>query len=118
MDEDLLALGLMLSIFILWPISMVLLIIGIASYTRTKSWDKARKTAATEKAESNPLVDPEDSDKDFYDTDDEEDIEAQRKEEEVDGHLTFNQKWRKEFCRGWKGKRISEIEQLPAYRKE
>jgi len=105
MDEDLIAFGCFMVLFLAFPFLAVLGITGCVAYGRTKAWDKARNERAVrlESSESNPLVEN-DENSDFYDTDDEIEHNARKAEEEADRSLTFRQKFRKEFKKMWNGK--------------
>ncbi|KAF1838663.1 hypothetical protein BDW02DRAFT_564771 [Decorospora gaudefroyi] len=109
MDEDLIAFGIVMLLFLSFPFLMVLSITGCIAYSRTKAWDKARNQRAVSlEAETNRLVEADDE-SDFYDTDDEEEHNKRVAEEEIDKSLTFNQKFRKEFKKVWSGKGKTEI---------
>ncbi|CBX98528.1 hypothetical protein IAQ61_007844 [Plenodomus lingam] len=105
MDEDLIAFGCVMVLFLAFPFITILGITGCVAYSRTKAWDKARNQRAVslESSETNPLVENEDE-SDFYDTDDETEQKTRKAEEEADKHLTFSQKFRKEFAKVWSGK--------------
>lgn len=111
-DEDLF-ISIVAGVMMLGPFILVGLCLPCCvSYSRAKTWDKQRKATLekTANGEANPLVTSDSDDEaDFYDTEDEEDLEAQKKEQEEDSHLTFNQKWRKEFGRFWRGKSNNDI---------
>jgi hypothetical protein len=109
MDEDLVAFGIVMMLFLSFPFLTVLSITGCVAYSRTKTWDKARNQRAvgleSSNGETNRLVSDEaDEESDFYDTDDEEEHKKNKTEEEADKYLTFNQKFRKEFKKVWSGK--------------
>ncbi|KAI4918172.1 hypothetical protein J4E90_002553 [Alternaria incomplexa] len=109
MDEDLIAFGIVMLLFLSFPFLTVLSITGCVAYSRTKTWDKARNQRAvsleSSNGETNRLVSDEaDEESDFYDTDDEEEHTKAKAEEEADKYLTFNQKFRKEFKKVWSGK--------------
>ncbi|CAN9393883.1 unnamed protein product [Alternaria alternata] len=100
MDEDLVAFGIVMMLFLSFPFLTVLSITGCVAYSRTKTWDKARNQRAvgleSSNGETNRLVSDEaDEESDFYDTDDEEEHKKNKAEEEADKYLTFNQKFRK-----------------------
>lgn len=112
MDEDLIAFGIVMLLFLSFPFLTVLSITGCVAYSRTKAWDKARNQRAVslESSETNRLVtEAEDSESDFYDTDDEEEHNQRQAEEEADKHLTFGQKYRKEFKSVWTGKGKTDV---------
>jgi hypothetical protein len=101
MDEDLVAFGCVMLLFLCFP---------FLTYSRTKTWDKARNQRAVNlESETNPLVESNDDESDFYDTDDEEEHNTRCAEEEADKNLTFNQKFRKEFKKVWSGKGKTDI---------
>jgi hypothetical protein len=108
MDEDLIAFGIVMLLFLSFPFVTVLSITSCVAYSRTKTWDRARNQRAVslEADEANPLVPSSDDseEEDFYDTDDEEEHNVRRAEEDADKHLTFGQKFRKEFRKVWSGK--------------
>ncbi|CAO2649191.1 Nn.00g101400.m01.CDS01 [Neocucurbitaria sp. VM-36] len=103
MDEDLIAFGIVMVLFLTFPFLIVLSITGCVAYGRTKAWDKARNQA-TVGLEGTPLVNSADEESDFYDTDDETEHNKRKAEEEADKFLTFKQKFRKEFRKVWNGK--------------
>jgi hypothetical protein len=104
MDEDLIAFGIVMLVFLSMPFFFVMSITGCIAYSRTKAWDKSRNQGAIT-LESTRLVDNADDDEsDFVDTDDEDDHNKRKAEEEADKTLTFNQKFRKEFKKCWNGK--------------
>ncbi|OAL06893.1 hypothetical protein IQ06DRAFT_288730 [Phaeosphaeriaceae sp. SRC1lsM3a] len=104
MDEDLIAFGIVMVLFLSFPFFIVMSITGCVAYSRTKAWDKSRNQGAIT-LESTRLVDGRDDDEsDFVDTDDEDDYNKRKAEEEADKTLTFNQKFRKEFKKCWNGK--------------
>jgi hypothetical protein len=107
MDEDLIALCAMVGVLIVFPLSVVTLVLGSVSYSRTKAWDRARnqRTSAQESLLNNDAEDSE-----FYDTDDEADANERKAEEARDAMMTFGQKWRKEFGKAWKGKGMVQIQ--------
>jgi hypothetical protein len=110
MDEDLIAFGIFMLLFLSFPFLTVLGITGCVAYSRTKTWDKARNVRAVSlESETNPLVESNDDESDFYDTDDEEEHNTRRAEEEADKNITFNQKFRKEFKKVWSGKGKTDI---------
>jgi hypothetical protein len=106
MDEDLIAFGIVMMLFLSFPFLTVLSITSCVAYSRTKTWDRARNQRAVslEADEANPLVSSDSEDEDFYDTDDEEEHNTRRAEEDADKNLTFGQKFRKEFRKVWSGK--------------
>lgn len=106
MDDDLIAFCLFLVLFLSWPISVGLIITSCVAYARTKKWDKERNLK-TANLETNRLV--EDDESDFFDTDDEEDYNARKAEELAESHMTFGQKWRKEFKKTFSGKGAEQI---------
>jgi hypothetical protein len=106
MDEDLLALIVVMGVFVTFPLGVVLFTTGCIAYSRTKKWDKERNLKAVNAESSDPLIDGED---DFLDTDDEEEYAAKKAEEENDKTLTFKQKFRKEFRAVWSGKGREQI---------
>ncbi|KAF1942662.1 hypothetical protein EJ02DRAFT_453986 [Clathrospora elynae] len=104
MDEDLIAAGIVMLLFLSFPFITVLCITGCVAYSRTKAWDKTRNQRAVSlEAETNRLVES-DAESDFYDTDDETEHKERKAEEESDRFSTFNQKFRKEFRKVWTGK--------------
>ncbi|KAJ4289547.1 hypothetical protein N0V90_010876 [Kalmusia sp. IMI 367209] len=107
MDEDLIALCVMVALLVFFPFSVVVLILGLVSYSRTKAWDKARAKKVANLESSTLLSDDDDSD--FYDTDEEADRTERKAEEQRDAFLTFGQKWRKEFVKCWKGKGAAQL---------
>lgn len=109
MDEDLVAFGIVMVLFLSFPFLIVLSITGCVAYSRTKVWDRERNQRAVSlESESNRLVEDEEE-SDFYDTDDEEEHNKRKAEEEADKYITFNQKFRKEFRKVWSGKGKDEI---------
>lgn len=108
MDEDLLALIVVMGVFVTFPLGVVLFTTGCIAYARTKKWDKERNLKAVNAESSDRLIDGEDED-DFLDTDDEEEFAAKKAEEENDKILTFKQKFRKEFRAVWSGKGREQI---------
>jgi hypothetical protein len=108
MDEDLIAFGIVMVGFLSMPLILVLSITGCIAYGRTKAWDKTRNQGAIS-LESSRLVENEDDEDDFVDTDDENDHHKRKADEEADKSLTFNQKFRKEFKSCWNGKGREEI---------
>ena len=111
MDEDLIALGIMVGLLVFFPFSVVVFILGCVSYSRTKAWDRARNQRATSLESSSSLLNNEnDSDSEFDDTDDEAEHNERKAEEARDAMLTFGQKWRKEFAKAWKGKGVKELQ--------
>lgn len=109
MDEDLIAFGCIMLLFLSFPFLLVLSITGCIAYSRTKAWDKSRNQGAIT-LEATRLVDsPEDDEDDFCDTDDENEHHARKAEEEADKSLTFRQKFRKEFKKCWNGKGREEV---------
>lgn len=114
MDEDLLALGAVLTLLIAFPFSVVAFVLACVSYSRTRAWDRARNQRATKLEASSSLLskdnNDDDDDSEFYDTDDENEANERKVEEARDNLLTFGQKWRKEFGRCWKGKGVVQIQ--------
>jgi len=110
MDEDIIAMCVVMTMLLAFPLSVVLFTTGCIAYARTKKWDKERtlKTANLE-SETNTLLDDDSDDDDFLDTDDEDDHNARKAEEEQDRFLTFNQMWRKEFKKVWSGKNAKQL---------
>lgn len=106
MDEDLLALIVVMGVFVTFPLGVVLFTTGCIAYSRTKKWDKERNLKAVNAESSEALIDDED---DFLDSDDEEEYTAKKAEEENDKILTFKQKFRKEFRAVWSGKGREQI---------
>ena len=102
MDEDLIAFGIVMLLFLSFPFLTVLSITGCVAYSRTKAWDKARNQRAVslESSETNPLV---------TEADDEEEHNQRQADEEADKHLTFGQKFRKEFKSVWMGKGKTDV---------
>ncbi|KAL1602600.1 hypothetical protein SLS60_006016 [Paraconiothyrium brasiliense] len=107
MDEDLIALCFMVGLLIVFPLSVVTLVLGSVAYSRTKAWDRERnqRTSAQES-----LLNKDDDDSEFYDTDDEAEANERKAEETRDAMLTFGQKWRKEFGKAWKGKGMAQMQ--------
>lgn len=103
MDEDLIAFGIVMVLFLSFPFLIVLSITGCVAYGRTKAWDKSRNQT-TVGLEATPLVDSAEEESDYYDTDDEAESNKRKVEEQADQFLTFNQKFRKEFKKVWTGK--------------
>lgn len=103
MDEDLIAFGIVMVLFLSFPVLVVLSITGCVAYGRTKAWDKSRNQA-TVGLEGTPLVNSAEEESDFYDTDDETEHNKRKAEDEADRFLTFNQKFRKEYRKVWSGK--------------
>jgi len=118
MDEDLIAFGIVMLLFLSFPFLTVLSITGCVAYSRTKAWDKARNQRAVslESSETNRLVADNNNnnnnnheESDFYDTEDEEEYNQRQAEEEADKHISFGQKFRKEFKKVWTGKGKNEV---------
>lgn len=113
MDEDLLEMLVVMAgflvLFVGLPLTIVLTITASIAYSGTKKWDRERNQQ-TVGLESTPLVTSEEDDDDFYDTEDEEENNKRKAEEEADKHLTFRQKWRKEFGKCWKGRNMVELQ--------
>ena len=107
MDEDLLALIVVMGGFVTFPLGVVLFTTGCIAYSRTKKWDKERNLKSVNAESSDPLIDGDEED--FLDTDDEEEYAAKKAEEESDKTLTFKQKFRKEFRAVWSGKGREQI---------
>ena len=109
MDEDLVAFGIVMVLFLSFPFFIVMSITGCVAYSRTKAWDRTRNQGAIT-LESTRLVEGRDDDEsDFVDTDDEDDYHTRKAEDEADKSLTFNQKFRKEFSKCWNGKGREDI---------
>lgn len=108
MDEDLLAMLLVLGLFVSFPIAVVAFTTGCIAYSRTKAWDKERNLKAVN-AEASTLLPDADSDDDYLDTDDEAEQTARKTEEENDKFLTFGQMYRKQFRKVWSGKNAQQI---------
>jgi hypothetical protein len=109
MDEDLIAFGIVMVLFLSVPAMIVCSITGCVAYGRTKAWDRARNQGAIT-LESTSLVENHDDDEsDFVDTDDEDDYNKRKAEEEAEKTLTFKQKFWKEFKKCWNGKVSSEL---------
>jgi hypothetical protein len=109
MDEDLIAFGCVMLLFLSFPFFIVMSITSCVAYSRTKAWDKARNKG-TITLESTALVENHNDDEsDFVDTDDEDDYNKRKAEEEADKSLTFGQKYRKEFRKCWNGKGREDI---------
>lgn len=108
MDEDLIAMIVVMGIFVAFPIGVVLFTTGCIAYSRTKKWDKERNLASVNAEASSPLID-EDEEEGFLDTDDEAEYTAKKADEENDKTLTFKQKFRKEFRAVWSGKGREQI---------
>jgi hypothetical protein len=109
MDEDLIAFGIVMVVFLSMPFLCVMGITGCIAYSRTKTWDKARNQGAITLESSRLVENPDDDESDFVDTDDEDDHNKRKAEEEADKTLTFNQKYRKEFKKCWNGKGREDI---------
>lgn len=109
MDEDLIALCVMVGVLIVFPLSVVTLVLGSVAYARTKAWDRARNQRTTAQESLLPTADADD-DSEFYDTDDETEANERKAEQSRDAMMTFGQKWRKEFGKAWKGKGIKQIQ--------
>ncbi|KAH8726200.1 hypothetical protein GQ44DRAFT_726191 [Phaeosphaeriaceae sp. PMI808] len=105
MDEDLIAFGCIMVLFLAFPLIITMSITGCVAYSRTKAWDRTRNQGSIS-LESTRLVEgaAEEDESDFVDTDDEEDHNKRKAEEEADKTLTFNQKFNKEFKKCWNGK--------------
>lgn len=108
MDEDLIALCVMVALLLVFPFSVVAFTLGLVAYSRTKAWDKARSQKAAN-LESSTLLSGDD-DSEFDDTDDEAERSERKAEEQRDAFLTFGQKWRKEFVKCWKGKGAAQLQ--------
>ena len=109
MDEDLIAFGIVMVLFLSFPLLIVFSITGCIAYSRTKAWDKARNQGSISLEASRLVENADDDESDFVDTDDEEEHNKRQAEEEADKSLTFNQKFRKEFRKCWNGKGREEI---------
>ncbi|KAF1920193.1 hypothetical protein BDU57DRAFT_6274 [Ampelomyces quisqualis] len=109
MDEDLIAFGCVMLLFLSFPFFIVMSITGCIAYSRTKTWDKARNRGAITLESTSLVENREDDESDFVDTDDEDDYNKRKAEEESDKILTFGQKYRKEFKKCWNGKGREEI---------
>jgi hypothetical protein len=109
MDEDLIAFGIVMVVFLSMPFLCVMSITGCIAYSRTKTWDKARNQGAITLESTRLVENPDDDESDFVDTDDEDDHNKRKAEEEADKTLTFNQKFRKEFKKCWNGKGREDI---------
>ena len=103
MDEDLIAFGVIMVFFLSVPFLLLLSITGCIAYRRTKAWDKSRNQAATG-MEATRLVDGASDESELDDTDDESERAQRKAEARADNFLTFNQKFRKEFGKLWRGK--------------
>lgn len=111
MDEDLIALAVMVGVLLVFPLSVVALILACISYARTRAWDRARNQRSTLQESLLPSSSTsDDSDSEFYDTDDENEANERKAEESREAMMTFGQKWRKEFCKAWKGKGMVQIQ--------
>jgi hypothetical protein len=108
MDEDLIAFGIVMVLFLAVPFMIVASITGCVAYGRTKAWDRARNQGFIA-LESTSLVDNHDDESDFVDTDDEDDYNKRKAEEEVEKTLTFKQKYWKEYKKCWNGKVNSDL---------
>lgn len=106
MDEDLIAMIVVVGLLVTFPLGVVLFTTACIAYSRTKNWDKERNLKSVNAESSDPLIDDED---DFLDTDDEEEYAAKKAEEENDKNLTFKQKYCKEFRAVWSGKGREQI---------
>jgi hypothetical protein len=109
MDEDLIAFGIVMVLFLMMPFGLVMGITGCVAYSRTKAWDKSRNQGAITLESTRLVENAEDDESDFVDTDDEDDHNKRKAEEEADKTLTFNQKFRKEFKKCWNGKGREDI---------
>ncbi|EOA80681.1 hypothetical protein ACJQWK_09659 [Exserohilum turcicum] len=111
MDEDLIAFGIFMLLFLSFPFLTVVSITGCVAYSRTKAWDKARNQRAVslESSETNRLVAQDDDESDYYDTEDEEEHSKRQAEEEADKDISFNHKFRKEFRNVWMGKGKADV---------
>ncbi|KAJ4370364.1 hypothetical protein N0V83_004882 [Neocucurbitaria cava] len=103
MDEDFIAFGIVMLLFLAFPFLVVVSITGCVAYSRTKAWDKARNQA-TVGLEGTPLVGCGEEESDCCDTNDEEEHKKYKAKEEADKLLTFKRKFRKEFRKLWNGK--------------
>lgn len=112
MDEDFIAFAIVMLLFLAFPFFSVLGITSCIALSRTRAWDKARNQRAVslENSETNRLVaENDDEESDFYDTEDEDEYNKRQAEDEADKHITFGQKFRKEFRKVWAGKCKDEI---------
>jgi hypothetical protein len=109
MDEDLIAFGIVMMLFLAVPVMITCSITGCVAYGRTKAWDRARNQGAITLESTRLVENPDDDESDFVDTDDEDDFNKRKAEEEAEKTLTFNQKFRKEFKKCWSGKVSSEL---------
>ena len=107
MDEDLIAMIVVMGLFVAFPLGVVIFTTSCIAYSRTKKWDKERNLKSVNAEASDPLID-EDED-DFLDTEDEAEYTAKKVEEENDKTLTFKQKFRKEYRAVWSGKGREQI---------
>jgi hypothetical protein len=108
MDEDIIAMCVVMTLLLTFPLSVVLFTTGCIAYARTKKWDKERTLrAANLESETNTLLDTDEDD--FLDTDDETEHNERKAEEAQDRLLTFNQMWRKEFRKVWNGKGAKQL---------
>ncbi len=113
MDDDTLEIiyGLLfMSLFILFPVVLVLSITACIALSSTREWQKARAAASSpssssiESAPLNPDEEAEEEDElDFLDSDEEADYHALKAEQAADKLLTFRQKFRKDFKKIWTG---------------
>ena len=108
MDEDLVAMIVVLGLFVTFPLAVVAFTTGCIAYSRTKAWDKERNLKVVN-AEASTLLPDADSEDDFLDTEDEAEQTARKTEEEKDRFLTFNQMFRKQFRKVWCGKNGQQI---------
>jgi hypothetical protein len=107
MDEDIIAMCVVMGLLLTFPLSVVLFTTGCIAYSRTKKWDKERTLGAAHvESEGDNLLEEDD---DFLDTDDEAEHNERKTEEVQDMLLTFNQKWRKEFAKVWNGKGAKQL---------
>ncbi|KAH7136190.1 hypothetical protein B0J11DRAFT_179932 [Dendryphion nanum] len=109
MDEDIIAMCVMLTLFVLFPLGVAMSITSCIAYSRTKAWDKARTLKTANLESSSTLLEHSDDESDFYDTDDETEHNERKAEEDSEQNFTFNQKWRKEFRKTWSGKGTKQI---------
>jgi hypothetical protein len=73
MDEDLIAFGIVMVLFLSFPFFIVMSITGCIAYSRTKAWDKSRNQGSISLESTRLVENPDDDESDFVDTDDEDD---------------------------------------------
>jgi hypothetical protein len=114
-DPPFIIIGLVFLAFVSFPFVLVALTTACVARSRTKEWDRKRRSATTDVELNETLLNGEEDD--FLDSEDEADFNERKAEVEADSRLTFNQKWRKEFRSAWKG-RTKEMIQKEKEREE